>query len=354
LPDKFHGLTDTEQRYRQRYLDLVTNEPSRITFRRRAAIIQSIRHDLLALGYLEVETPILCTIPSGATAKPFVTHHNALDMQLFLRVAPELYLKRLIVGGLAEGVFEIGRLFRNEGISIKHNPEFTSMEVYVAYSNLEGMIALTQDLLVNACRAATGGQNQIVFGDKTLDFTPPFRRARMVDLVLDAIGIDFLAIDNAADAVAAAKTVGVHADKKASWGRVVELVFEEKVEKTLLHPTFVTHQPKDISPLAKADANDPRLTERFELFANGWELANAFSELNDPFEQRARFEDQMQLRAAGDDEAQPLDEDFITALEIGLPPTGGLGIGIDRLVMLLTDSPSIRDVIAFPTMRKIG
>lgn len=351
LPEKHHGLSDVEQRYRQRYLDLIVNEETRETFRKRSVVVRSMRNTLEAKGYLEVETPMLHGLVTGANAKPFNTHHNALDRDLKLRIAPELYLKRLMVGGLADGVFEINRNFRNEGISTRHNPEFTMLEAYVTYSDINGMIDLTEEILINACKAIYGNKPSVPFGDKEISFAASFKRAPMCDLVKEVTDIDFLELSRDA-AEEAAKGIGLHVEKGQSWGNIVQLVFEEKVEETLINPTFVTDHPKDVSPLAKAHATDPRLTERFELFANTWEIANAFSELNDPFDQRARFEDQMRLKAEGDDEAMELDEDYLTALEVGLPPTGGLGIGVDRLVMLLTDNASIRDVIAFPTLKE--
>jgi lysyl-tRNA synthetase, class II len=352
LPEKFHGLADLETRYRQRYLDLIMNPESRETLRRRSLIIGAMRRLLLDLSYLEVETPMLHTIAGGATAKPFITHHNALDIDLYLRIAPELHLKRLIVGGF-DKVFEINRCFRNEGLSPRHNPEFTSLELYEAYADYTDMMTITE-ALVAAAAAASGSSMRIVYGDKSIDLTPPWPRRSMAALVKDATGVDFLALDTA-KAVDAARGVGAEIAGNASWGRALEATFAHRVEATLVQPTHVTDFPRDISPLAKAHrGGDPRLVERFETYVNGWEVANAFSELSDPRDQRDRFAAQMQARAGGDEEAQMLDEDYVTALEYGLPPTGGLGIGIDRLVMLLTDSPSIRDVIAFPTMRPKG
>jgi lysyl-tRNA synthetase class 2 len=348
LPEKFHGLSDIELRYRQRYVDLIVNPQSRETLRRRSRVVTEMRAWLAARGYLEVETPMLHTIQGGASAKPFVTHHNALDIDLYLRIAPELHLKRLIVGGLADGVFEINRCFRNEGLSPRHNPEFTSLEIYVAYVDYTAMMTLTEELVAHLATTVTGSA-KISYGGRDLDLTPPWPRRTMAELVEEATGIDFLGLD--ADGARAALR-RLHVDPDApSWGHALEAAFAAKVEDSLIQPTHVTGFPRDISPLAKADRRDPRLVERFETYVYGWEVANAFSELNDPIDQRHRFEAQMQARAAGDDEAQPLDEDYVAALEYGLPPCGGLGIGIDRLVMLLTDSPSIRDVIAFPTMR---
>ncbi len=350
LPEKYHGLADIELRYRQRYLDLIMNPQSRETLRRRSRIVAAMRGWLIERGYLEVETPMLHTIPGGAAAKPFITHHNALDIDLYLRIAPELHLKRLVVGGLADKVFEINRCFRNEGLSPRHNPEFTSLELYEAYSDYTGMMDLTERIVAHVAEAAAGGL-QISYGGTEIDLTPPWPRRSMAELVLEATGVDFLAIADAAAARDAARHLGAAIAGGENWGQSLEAVFGARVEDRLIQPVHVTGFPRDISPLAKADRDDPRLVERFETYVYGWEIANAFSELNDPLDQRARFEAQMMARAAGDEEAQPLDEDYVTALEYGLPPCGGLGIGIDRLVMLLTDSPSIRDVIAFPTLR---
>jgi lysyl-tRNA synthetase class 2 len=350
LPEKYHGLADIELRYRQRYLDLIMNPESRETLRRRSRIVTALRAFLLARGYLEVETPALHTIPGGAAARPFITHHNALDIDLYLRIAPELHLKRLVVGGLSDKVFEIARCFRNEGISPRHNPEFTLFELYEAYVDYTAMMTLTEEIVAHVAEAATGGLH-LAYGGTQIDLTPPWPRRSMAELVLEATGVDFLAIEDAATAREAASRIGCALTGHENWGQALEAVFAARVEDQLLQPTHVTGFPRDISPLAKADRHDPRLVERFETYVYGWEIANAFSELNDPVDQRARFEAQMLARAAGDEEAQPLDEDYLTALEYGLPPCGGLGIGIDRLVMLLTDSPSIRDVIAFPTLR---
>ncbi|HTT80840.1 MAG TPA: lysine--tRNA ligase [Stellaceae bacterium] len=349
LPEKYHGLADIELRYRQRYLDLIMNEASRETLRRRSRIVAAMRAWLLERGYLEVETPMLHPIPGGAAAKPFITHHNALDIELYLRIAPELHLKRLVVGGLSEKVFEINRCFRNEGLSPRHNPEFTTLELYEAYADYTDMMALTEAIVAHAAQIATGGV-RIGYGGTEIDLAPPWPRRAMAELVLEHTGVDFLALDESG-ARAALDHLHIEASGVHSWGQALEAAFAAHVEDKLIQPTHVTGFPRDISPLAKADRNDPRLVERFETYIYGWEIANAFSELNDPLDQRARFEAQMLARAAGDEEAQPLDEDYVTALEYGLPPCGGLGIGIDRLVMLLTDSPSIRDVIAFPTMR---
>ncbi|HVB16597.1 MAG TPA: lysine--tRNA ligase [Stellaceae bacterium] len=350
LPEKYHGLADIELRYRQRYLDLIMNPQSRETLRRRSQIVAAMRGYLLDRAYLEVETPMLHTIPGGAAAKPFVTHHNALDIDLYLRIAPELHLKRLVVGGLADKVFEINRCFRNEGLSPRHNPEFTSLELYEAYVDYTAMMTLTEQIIAHVAAAAAGGV-QVSYGGTPIDLSPPWPRRGMAELVLEKTGVDFLAIADAATARDAAEHLGCALKGGENWGQALEAAFGARVEDTLIQPTHVTGFPRDISPLAKADRNDPRLVERFETYVYGWEIANAFSELNDPLDQRARFEAQMLARAAGDEEAQPLDEDYVLALEYGLPPCGGLGIGIDRLTMLLTDSPSIRDVIAFPTLR---
>jgi lysyl-tRNA synthetase class 2 len=349
LPEKFHGLADIELRYRQRYVDLIVTPQSRETLRRRSRIIAAMRAHLVARGYLEVETPMLHTVQGGASAKPFVTHHNALDIDLYLRIAPELHLKRLLVGGLSDKVFEINRCFRNEGLSPRHNPEFTSLELYEAYVDYTAMMELAEALVAAAAIEASG-TTRISYGDADIDLAPPWPRRSMADLVQEVTGIDFLALDEAA-ARTTANSLGATLGNETRWGHALEAAFALKVEDQLIQPTHVTGFPRDISPLARADPRDPRLVERFETYIYGWEIANAFSELTDPVDQRARFEAQMQARAAGDEEAQPLDEDYVAALEYGLPPCGGLGIGIDRLVMLLTDSPSIRDVIAFPTMR---
>jgi lysyl-tRNA synthetase class 2 len=352
LPEKYHGLADIETRYRQRYLDLIVNPESRETLRKRSRIVASIRASLTSRGFLEVETPMLHTICAGAAARPFVTHHNALDMDLYLRIAPELHLKRLIVGGLSDKVFEINRNFRNEGISPRHNPEFTMMELYQAYADYEDMMTLAEDLITEAA-LAVNGTTKVSLGGIDIDFAGPYPRRPMVDLVREATGIDFLGIDDPAAARAAARSTGAPIQGQENWGQALEAVFGERVEASLIQPTHVTCHPRDISPLAKVHREDPRLTERFETFVTGKELLNAFSELTDPIDQFERFELQSRQRESGDDEAQQMDLDYVTALEYGLPPTGGMGIGIDRLVMFLTDSPSIRDVIAFPTMRPV-
>jgi lysyl-tRNA synthetase class 2 len=354
LPEKYHGLADIETRYRQRYVDLIVTEQSRETLRKRSQVISVFRRVLAERGALEVETPMLHTIPGGASAKPFITHHNALDMDLYLRIAPELHLKRLIVGGLADTVFEINRCFRNEGISPRHNPEFTTLELYQAFVDYTAMIAIVEELITAAAREVVGGLG-ISYGGKAIDLTAPWPRKSMATLVREKTGVDFLAITDDAAARRQARALGAEIHETSGWGRALEAVFAHKVEDTLIQPIHVTEFPREISPLAKGyRGNDPRLTERFETYINGWEVANAFSEINDPRDQQARFEAQMRERELGDEEAQRLDADYVTALEYGMPPAGGLGLGIDRLVMLLTDSPSIRDVIAFPTMRPKG
>ncbi len=350
LPEKYHGVSDTELKYRKRYLDLIMNEESREVFKKRSQIITFIRQLLVNEGFLEVETPMMHVIPGGTTATPFLTHHKALDMPLYMRIAPELYLKRLIVGGM-DKVFEIGRNFRNEGISVKHNPEFTACEIYQAYASYTDMMALFERVVEGAVKHINNGETKLTFGDHEIDFKAPWPRKGMVDLVRDATGVDFHASADAADAMAKAKALGVHPDPHATWGQIVEAVFADKVEDTLIQPMIVIDVPKDVMPLAKTHPSNARLTESFEVYINGWEIGPSFSELNDPFDQRERFMAQVAAREKGNDEAMHLDEDFLEALEYGMPPTGGLGIGIDRLVMLLTNSQSIRDVIAFPTLR---
>ena len=351
LPEKFHGLTDVETRYRQRYVDMIINENVRKTFRTRSLIIQKIREYLTKQGFLEVETPMLHPQAGGANARPFITHHNTLDMDMYLRIAPELYLKRLMVGGLSEKIFEINRSFRNEGIDTRHNPEFTMMELYQAYVDYNEMMALTENMIASIAQEVLGTM-KIQYGENEIDLTPPWDRKTMLGSIKEATGIDFNTIFTVEDARSEAKSIGIHADDCDNWGQVVERVFEEKIEPSLIQPVHIIDYPRDISPLAKVHRDNDRLTERFETRINGWEVANAFSELTDPIDQRMRFEAQMQAKAAGDEEAMPIDEDYICALEHGVPPMGGLGIGIDRLIMLLTNSPSIRDVIAFPTLKK--
>ena len=350
LPDKWHGLADVEKRYRQRYLDLIVSPDSRETFRRRARLVSGIRRWLDQRDFLEIETPVLQSEPGGADARPFETHHNALDLPLTLRIATELHLKRLVVGGF-ERVYELGRIFRNEGVSTRHNPEFTSVEIYQAYSDYIGMMELTEQMISAVCQEVCGSC-QITYQGTEIDLSPPWRRATMHELVEEATGLDFHSFSSREEAAAAMVAKGLHApDLADSVGRLLNEAFEQAVETTLIQPTFVTDYPVEISPLARPHRSKPGLVERFELFIVGREHANAFSELTDPVDQRQRLEAQQARKAAGDLEAQGLDEDFVTALEVGMPPTGGLGIGIDRLVMLLTDSPSIRDVIAFPLLR---
>ncbi len=349
LPEKWHGLKDVELRYRQRYVDLIVNEEVRKTFVNRSRIISTMRELLNEWGFLEVETPIMQTIAGGALARPFVTHHNALDMKLYLRIATELHLKRLLVGGL-DKVYEIGRIFRNEGISTIHNPEFTSVEIYQNYADYEDMMEITENLIYQIALKIFG-TSVISFQGREIDLTPPWPRERMVDVVRKYSGVDFSQIADNQAAFEAARNAGLELDKGLSWGEILYMFFEEYCEEQLLDPIFVTEFPIEVSPLAKKMPADPRLTLRFEGFICGWEIANAFTELNDPIDQRERFEQQLGKREAGDDEAHVMDEDFINALEYGMPPAGGLGIGIDRLVMLLTDSTSIRDVILFPTLK---
>ncbi|MBF2036789.1 MAG: lysine--tRNA ligase [Leptolyngbyaceae cyanobacterium T60_A2020_046] len=350
LPDKWHGLTDVAKRYRQRYVDLIVNPQVRDTFRKRALITSGIRRYFEDRGFLEIETPVLQSEAGGADARPFVTYHNTLDMQLYLRIATELHLKRLIVGGF-ERVFEIGRIFRNEGISTRHNPEFTSIEFYQAYADYHDFMTLTEDLIATLARDIVG-TTQITYQGQAIDLTPPWRRVTMHELVKEQTGLDFETFDTVAAAKAAAASIGVSVDDSCTAiGRVLNEVFEQKVEETLIQPTFLMDHPVEISPLSKPHRSKPGVVERFELFIAGRETANGFSELTDPIDQRQRFEAQAARKAAGDLEAHGIDEDFITALEHGMPPTCGEGIGIDRLVMLLTDSPSIRDVIAFPLLK---
>lgn len=350
LPDKHHGLQDIEQRYRQRYLDLITNKESTQTFINRSRILQEMRNYLNEKGFLEVETPMMHQIAGGAAAKPFVTHHNALDATLYMRIAIELHLKRLIVGGL-EKVYEIGRVFRNEGVSTRHNPEFTMIELYEAYADYKDIMSLTEELVAHIARRVLG-TTSVQYGDETINLEPQWRRLHMVDAVKEATGVDFYEVKSDKEAHELAKAHGIEVDDNMKYGHILNEFFEQKVEETLIQPTFIYGHPIEISPLAKKNPEDPRFTDRFELFIVGREHANAFTELNDPIDQRQRFEAQLVEKEQGNDEAHEMDEDFIEALEYGMPPTGGLGIGIDRLVMLLTNSPSIRDVLLFPYMRQ--
>lgn len=351
LPEKFHGLSDPDLRYRQRYVDLIMNSDVKKTFIMRSKILTAIRNYLDSRGYLEVETPILNTIPGGAAARPFITHHNALDMDMYLRIATELHLKRLVVGGM-EKVYEMGRQFRNEGMDIKHNPEFTSIEIYQAYADYNDMMDLTENLM-RYCAQEVCGTTTISYQGVDIDLSK-FERMTMIDSVKKYAGVDFNKIKTDEEALAAAKEKGLEVEAaKSTRGDIIALFFDEFVEDKLVQPTFITDYPVEISPLAKRKPSQPELTERFEIFITGREFGNAFSELNDPIDQRERFMRQVELRNAGDDEASMMDEDFLNALEYGLPPTGGLGIGVDRFVMLLTDSYSIRDVLLFPTMKPI-
>ncbi len=351
LPEKFHGLVDTDLRYRQRYVDLIMNENVKNTFITRSRIVREIRNYLDNLGFLEVDTPMLNTIPGGAAARPFITHHNALDIQMYLRIATELHLKRLIVGGL-ERVYEMGRIFRNEGMDIRHNPEFTTIELYQAYADYHDIMDLTENLIRHVAKTVLG-TDKIMYQGEEIDLSH-FERITMIDAIKKYADIDFNQIHTDAEALAVAKSLGLDPEAaKSTRGDIINLVFEEKVEENLVQPTFVMDYPVEISPLAKRKPDQPELTERFELFITRREIANAFSELNDPIDQRERFQAQVALRAAGDEEANMMDEDFLTALEYGMAPTGGMGMGIDRLVMLLTDSYSIRDVLLFPTMKPI-
>ena len=350
LPEKFHGMTSTELKYRQRYVDLIMSDDSRRNFEIRSKFISYVRSFLDGRGYMEVETPVLNTISGGATARPFITHHNTLDIDMFLRIATELNLKRLIVGGI-ERVYEIGRIFRNEGMDTKHNPEFTTVELYQSYADFNDMMDLFEDLLSGAAMQILGTYKCAWQGEE-IDLTPGWERLTMAEAVKKYVGVDFMAIEDDASAVAAAKAAGVDMDKvEPTWGHALYESFDQLVEEKLIQPTFITMHPVDVSPLAKRSPKDPRLTERFELFICRSEMGNAFSELNDPIDQKQRFLKQVELRAKGDDEAGMMDDDFINALEYGMPPTGGLGIGIDRCVMLLTGASSIRDVILFPTMK---
>lgn len=351
LPEKYHGLKDNDLRYRQRYVDLIVNPEVKDVFLKRNKIMKAIRSFLDDRDYLEVETPILNTIAGGASAKPFLTHHNTLDIDMYMRIANELPLKRLIVGGF-DRVYEMGRMFRNEGMSMKHNPEYTAMEVYTAYEDYEFVMKLTEDLVAYCCEQANG-TTKVDFQGVELDFTPPWKRISMTDAVTQDTGVDFNSFETLDEMKEAAKKLGVVIEPYMTKGHLISEAFEIHCEKHLIQPTFVTHHPVEISPLAKKNPDNPEITDRFEAFVNTWEIANAFSELNDPIDQRERFEAQVNAKDLGDDEAHPMDDDFINALEVGMPPTGGLGIGVDRMVMLLTNQTSIRDVLLFPTMKPI-
>lgn len=350
LPEKYHGLRDVEVRYRQRYVDLIVNEDVRETFRKRARIVQTIREFLSARGFLEVETPMMQAVPGGATAKPFKTHHNALDMDLYLRIAPELYLKRLLVGGF-ERVFELNRNFRNEGISTQHNPEFTMVEFYQAYATYQDLMTLTEELFVAVAKAVNGGSLQVEYQGQVIDLTPPWKRYSLMDAVVELGDVPRASLEDPKEIVQVAKSLGVPVERFEGHGKLLTKIFDAVVEPQLIQPTFISHYPLEVSPLSRKNDADPTVTDRFELFMVGREMANAFSELNDPRDQRERFSAQLEARRAGDEEAHYMDDDYIRALEYGLPPAAGEGIGIDRMVMLFTDSPSIRDVILFPHLR---
>jgi len=353
LPEKFHGLTDRETRYRQRYVDLIVNPEVRRTFEIRSRFIKHVRSYLDNRGYMEVETPVLNTISGGASARPFVTHHNTLDIDMYMRIATELHLKRLVVGGL-ERVYEIGRIFRNEGMDPKHNPEFTSIELYEAYTDFHGMMDIAEGVLSSAAKELLGTYQTQWLGQE-IDLTPGWRRLTMIEAVREHTGVDFDAISDDAEAVAAAKAIGVEIPETAdpTWGNALYECFDQRVEEKLIQPTFITMYPVEVSPLSKRSPEDPRLTERFELFICHSEMANAFSELNDPIDQKQRFQKQVEMRDKGDEEAGMMDEDFINALEYGMPPTGGMGIGIDRCVMMLTNNDTIREVLLFPTIKPL-
>ena len=352
LPEKWHGLKDPDLRYRQRYVDLIVNPEVKETFLLRNKIIKKIREFLDNLGYLEVETPILGNIAGGANARPFLTHHNALNIDMSLRIANELYLKRLIVGGF-DKVYEMGKMFRNEGMDTRHNPEFTNIELYEAYADYNDMMEITENLVAYVAKEVLG-TTKVEYQGKTIDFTPPWRRIKMQDAVKEHTGVDFDKINTDEEALEVAKEHKLEIKPGMTRGHVISEMFEEFCEQYMDQPTFIIGHPVEISPLAKRNPDDPRITNRFEAFANCWEIANAFSELNDPIDQRERFEEQLRQKEYGDDEAHPMDEDFLNAIEVGLPPTGGLGIGVDRLIILLTNQASIRDVIFFPTMKPIG
>lgn len=352
LPEKYHGLKDPDLRYRQRYVDLIVNPEIKETFIKRNIVLRSIREYLDNKGFLEVETPILGTVAGGANAKPFLTHHNSLDIDMQLRIANELFLKRLVVGGF-DKVYEMGKMFRNEGMDTRHNPEFTNIEIYQAYTDYEEMMRITEDLFENAA-IKLYGTTKINYQGTEIDLKAPWKRITMTEAVKETAGVDFDKINTDEEAIEVAKAKGLEVEKGWTRGKIIAEMFEEFAEGTLVQPTFVTKHPVEVSPLSKRSIEDERLTDRFEAFINTWEFANAFSELNDPIDQKERFEAQVREKEAGDDEAHPMDHDFINALEVGLPPTGGLGIGVDRMIMLLTDQPSIRDVVFFPTMKPLG
>lgn len=353
LPEKYHGLKDTDLRYRQRYVDLIVNPEVKDTFLKRIQILQEVKNILNEKGYLEVETPILNTIAGGAAARPFITHHNTLDMDMYLRIANELYLKRLIVGGF-DKVYEMGRMFRNEGMDIKHNPEFTNIELYAAYQDYNDMMDITEEIISRVALKVLG-TTKITYQGTQINLTPSWKRISMIDSIKEVTGVDFNKIETDEEAKKAAEGLHVELDElKLTRGEIINQVFEAKVEETLIQPTFIYDYPVEVSPLTKRKPSDPRLTERFEVFIGAREYGNAYSELNDPIDQYERFKKQVEAREAGDEEANMMDDDFINALEYGMPPTGGLGIGIDRLVMLLTDSASIRDVLLFPTMKPLN
>lgn len=351
LPEKFHGLKDQDLRYRQRYVDLIVNPEVKEAFLIRSKATKALKRYLDDRGFLEVDTPILSTLAGGATAKPFITHHNTLDIEMYMRIANELYLKRLIVGGF-EKVYEMGRMFRNEGMSIKHNPEYTAIEVYQAYADYEDIMKLTEESVAYMAQESLG-TTIIDYQGTQIDLTPPWRRLSMIDAIKEYKGIDFNEIQTDEEAIKIAKENHIEITPVMNRGFVIAAMFEEFCEEFLIQPTFITHHPVEVSPLSKRNPDDPRLTNRFEAFVNTWEIANAFSELNDPIDQRERFMDQLKQREMGDEEAYMLDEDFLNAIELGLPPTGGLGIGVDRVIMLLANASSIRDVILFPTMKPI-
>ncbi|HKL94703.1 MAG TPA: lysine--tRNA ligase, partial [Clostridia bacterium] len=352
LPEKFHGLTNLDLRYRERYVDLIVNPEVKNTFVKRTRIVSAIREFLDGKGFLEVETPVLNTLPGGANARPFITHHNTLDLDMYMRIATELYLKMLVVGGF-EKVYEMGRIFRNEGMDTKHNPEFTTVELYQAYVDYNEMMDITEELFC-FCAQKVLGTTEITYQGEPITLARPWKRVTMVDIVKEYTGIDFESGEPLCDILAKSKKVGVDLKSNTTWGKALYEVFDQVVESKLIQPTFVIDYPVEVSPLAKKKPTDSRLTERFELFITAREMANAFSELNDPIDQKERFMAQMAEREAGDDEAQVMNDDFINALEYGMPPTGGLGIGVDRMIMLLTDSATIRDVLLFPTMKPLG